>query len=139
MVKKFVQWLAVASKKIKDAYNPKSYTWRMVLVPKPTAEQPYPCILVTLSNGYSKVLFRLADLAAYHRAFDLTLEEEAKITEALGTANIEADKIEEDNRLIYQKRRMVKGAKWVDTATGEVVAEAESILHNTATQGEAHE
>lgn len=128
MVKKFVRWLSVASKKIKDSYNPKSYTWRMVLVPKPTVEQPYPCILVTLSNGFSKVLLRVSSLEEYDAAFTLSVEERAKIEQSLKEANLEADRIEEDMRLLIAKRSLAAGAKIVNTGTGEVLAEAERII-----------
>jgi hypothetical protein len=132
MVKKFVKWLSVASKKIKDSYNPKSYTWRMVLVPKPTVEQPYPCILVTLSNGFSKVLLRVTSLEEYDAAFTLSVEERAKIEQALKDANSEADRIEEDMRLLMAKRSLAAGAKIVNTGTGEVLAEAERIVSNAS-------
>lgn len=130
MVRKFIKWLAVASKKVKDAYNPKSYTWRMVLVPKPTAEDPYPCILITLSNGHNKILLRVTDLAEYDNAFNLSQEERSKIAQALSEATIEADRLEEDNRLIYQKRHLPAGAKIVNTGTGEILAEAEKVLRD---------
>jgi hypothetical protein len=129
--KRFLRLLTMVSKKLHDAYSPKSYTWRMVMVPKPTTEAPYPCILLSLSNGHNKILLRVADLKQYEEVFTLSDEEKASINKALSEANAEADRIEEDMRLLMSKRNLQAGAKIVNTGTGEILAEAEKILHDT--------
>ena len=128
MKKKLVHWLAVVSKRVRDAYSPKNWTWRMLMVPKPTMESPYPCILVSIRNGHSKLFFRVRDLDAYKQAFLLSSNEEAKIIQALSEAQAEADKLEGDIRLIFEKRRLPEGVGLARTDTGEIVAEAERIV-----------
>ena len=123
MPKRLLQWLAVTSRKIRDAYDTKAYTWRMVLVPKPTFQSPLPGILVSLRNGHKKILLRVKSLEDYDRAFTLTAEEREKIRLALFEANREADRIEDDFRHLAEKRRQSS-----DADTGEVMAEAERII-----------
>lgn len=127
-MRKMVQWLAVASKKVKDGFKDKSYTWRMVMVPKPTIASPLPCILVSIRNGHSKLFFRVRSLEDYYQAFRLTTEEEEKIRLALVEANIEADKIEQGMRVIFEMRNLAPGSSIVRTDTGEIIAEAERII-----------
>ncbi len=128
MKKRFLRMLALVSKKLHDPYTPKAYVWRMLFVPKPTQEAPFPCILLTLSNGHSKIMIRFDSLEQYDQAFRLLDEDRANINNALMEANQEADRIEEDIRLVLQKRHLPAGAKIVNTSTGEVLAEAEQIL-----------
>jgi len=128
MGRNLVQWLTIASRKIRDGYAAKSYTWRMVMVPRPSLQAPLPCILITLSNGHKKIMLRVRSLEEYYEAFRLTVEEEEKIRLALAEANREANQIETDMRLLFEKRRMSPGEKWVNPETGEVIAEAERII-----------
>jgi len=128
MGKKIVNWLAQTWRKIYDPYNSKGYTRLTLLVPKPTTEDPLPCILVSIRNGHSKLFFRVSSIAEYKSAFELATEEEERIQEALIQAHKEADKIVNDMKLLIRKNRLPDGVKWVQTDTGEIIAEAERIL-----------
>ena len=132
-MKEKIRFLCLFFKKLKDCYNPKAYTTLSVLVPRPTQSNPLPCILVSLRNGHSKLFFRVENLEAYYRFFELSQETENKLIESIKEANVEADRLESDARLIFQKRHLPEGAKIIQTDTGEVLAEAEKILRE-ATQ-----
>ena len=130
-MKHLVTKLSWVAKKILDVYNPQKYTRVEVFVPKPTMEAPYPCLLVSIRNGHSKLFFRVNDLASYYDFFRLSVEEEARLRVGLERATAEADRLEEDAKLLFQRRHLPEGAQWVRTDTGEVIAEAERILRGT--------
>jgi hypothetical protein len=124
---KFIKWIAVIKKKLHDPYSPKNYAWMSFLVPPPTPELPYACALVTISTGKSKIMIRFNSVAALKSVFTLTADEESRLVIAFNRANFNADKIEEDMRILFQKRHLRDGAQWIQTDTGEVIAQAERI------------
>ena len=126
-MKEKLKFLCLFFKKLKDCYSPRSFTQLSILVPKPNQSNPLPCILVSIRNGHSKLFFRIQDLKAYYNFFKLSEETEVKITEAVKEANQEADKLEEDSRLIFQKRRLPEGVGLARTDTGEIVSENKAV------------
>ena len=126
--RKFLQKLTWFERKIKDPYNPEAYAALELFVPKPTRDHPYPCILVSIRNGHDKLFFRVANVEEYLKAVSISRFTRAKLKNGLISANIEADEIEKDMRLIMQRRRLPEGARIVRTDTGEVIAEAERII-----------
>ena len=129
--KKILRWLVVLRKKIHDPYsNYASYL--TTLVPLPTMEAPYPAILVSIKSGEFKKTIRFNTIEAYKVIFSLEEDEEMRLTEALRKANAEADRIEADMKLIFERRRLAPDAKLVRSDTGEIIADAERILRGEA-------
>ncbi len=117
-----LSWFA---RKIKDYWKSGNYTRLELMVPAPTRDDPIPCILVSIRNGFRKLFFRVPDLATYDEAFKLPQEARDRITNALIEANAQAAQMVEDERLIYLRR---SGIGLVRMDTGEIVSEAERIL-----------
>ncbi len=126
-MKEKIRFICLFFKKLKDCYNPKSFTTLSVLVPKPSQANPLPCILVSVRNGHSKLFFRVQDLEAYYGFFKLPRETEIKLSEALTEANNEADRLEEDSRLVFQKRHLPNGVKLIRSDTGQIISEGSAI------------
>lgn len=128
MKKKYVIKLAGYVKTIVDPYNPKHSTRLEVFVPKPTDEVPLPCVLVSIRNGHQKLFFRAENLKALKDIFKIPKDAKLRIESALVTANIEADKIEQQNKAMFQLRRLPAGVKLVRSDTGEVLEDVEKYL-----------
>ncbi len=122
MKKAYIQKLAWIRKKIADPYNAKAWLDLELFVPKPTRDNPLPCILVSIRNGHSKLFFRLEDVSGFTKGFALTRRMKDRLKLGLVTANIEADEIEKDMRLLMMRRKHPASAL-VDTTTGEFVTE----------------
>ena len=120
--------LAYFKKQIADPYNANFYTVIEVFVPKPTAEKPYPCLLVAIRNGHQKLFFRVASIKELHSTFSIPKSAKLRLAMALVEANHEADRIEQDYKLLFARRHLAEGGQIVRTDTGEVIAEAERIL-----------
>ena len=129
-MKKMMQFLVMVRKKIHDSYSPKNYVWRTVMVPRPTLEVPYPCILVSLSTGpKTKVLVRVTSLEEYDNLLRLTEEERVLVQAALFQANIEVDETEAKMRLAWDiSRKVRKGESIINGTTGEVLGEIADFL-----------
>ncbi len=127
MKRNYIQKLAWVRKKIVDPYNPKAWLDLELFVPKPTRDNPLPCILVSVRNGHSKLFFRLQDVSDFVKGFSLTRRMKERLKLGLVQANAEADEIEKDLRLLMARRKH-PASTLVDTDTGEVIAEAERIL-----------
>ena len=61
-------------------------------------------------------------------AFKLPESARERLSLALVEANHEADRIEQDYKLIFAKRQLAPGGSIVRTDTGEIIAEAERIV-----------
>ncbi len=131
-VKTLLRKIAWFKRKVIDPYSPSNYVELEVFVPKPDKENPLPCILVSIRNGHSRLFFRCANVKEYLKAFSLSREVRARLQTGLLTANIEADEIEKDMRLLFARRKLAPGDRIVNTRTGEVyaegLAEAEGII-----------
>jgi hypothetical protein len=127
MSKGYIQKLAWVRKKIEDPYNAKCYIDLELFVPKPTRDNPYPCILVSVRNGHSKLFFRLRDVSDFVQGFSLSRRMKEKLKDGLAEANLEADQIEQDMKLVFRRRHLKPGEKIVSTETGEIIAEAENM------------
>jgi len=126
--KSYIQKLAWVRKKVQDPFNPTKWIDIELFVPKPTNENPLPCILVSIRNGHSKLFFRLADVAGYTGAFSLSRRMKDKLKAGLQEANIEADEIEHEMKMLFNIR---KGkATVIDSDTGEILSEVERIFRN---------
>lgn len=128
MKKKYVVKLAGYQKKIVDPYNPKHSTLMEVFVPKPTEEAPLPCVLVSIRNGHQKLFFRAESLNALKSIFKIPRDAKLRIESALVTANIEADRIEQKNKAMFELRRLPTGVKLIRSDTGEVLTDIEAYL-----------
>ena len=128
MKKKYVVKLAGYVKNIIDPYAPKYSTRLEVFVPKPTEEVPLPCVLVSIRNGHQKLFFRAESLTALKAIFKIPKDARLRIESALITANIEADKIEQRNKAMFELRRLPPGIKLVRSDTGEVLEDVEKYL-----------
>jgi hypothetical protein len=122
--KNFIRKLAGFERDIPDPYNKGFYTHLEMFVPKPTADKPYPCIIISIRNGHQKLFFRVSSLEEINRAFRVPKDAKVRMKAALAAANAECDRLEEDARLLFAKRRLVSGEKIVNNRTGEVLAEA---------------
>ena len=122
--------LSWVRKKIVDPFNPNAYLNLEIFVPKPTKENPLPCLLVSIRNGHTKLFFRLRDVVDYSKSLSLSRRDKEKLRLGLIQANVEADEIEKDMRLSFARRRLLPGDKIVNTGSGEILAEAERMLNN---------
>jgi hypothetical protein len=124
--KTYIQKLAWVRKKVQDPFNPTKWVDIELFVPKPTTDNPLPCILVSIRNGHSKLFFRLSDVTGYVRAFSISRRMKDKLNAGLQEANIVADEIEHEMKMLFNIR---KGkATVIDSDTGEILNEAERIL-----------
>jgi len=112
----------------RDAYEPKYYTAYTVSVYAPNYNHPYPSVLISQANAGGRLLQRFPDLEIAQQYITIPQDALDRLQDALVTANEIADKIEEDMRLLMQKRHLPAGSKLVNSITGEIVAEAEYIL-----------
>ena len=126
--KKSLVKLAYFTRRIADPYNKGFYTTFEVFVPKPTLETPLPCILIAIRNGYQRLFFRVSSLKEISSSFRIPQSAKGRLAMALVEANHEADKIEQDYKLLFAKRQLSPGSQIIRTDTGEVIAEAERIL-----------
>jgi hypothetical protein len=122
--KTFIRKLAGFERNIPDPYNKGFYTHLEMYVPKPTPDKPYPCIIISIRNGHQKLFFRAASLEEIVKDFRVPKDARVRIKAALEVASAECDRLEEDARLLFAKRRLVAGEKIVNDRTGEVLAEA---------------
>src|SRR3989304_1061819 len=102
-------------RKIEDPYNRNFYTDLEVFVLKPTIEYPLPCILVSIRNGHQKLFFRVGNVKGVLLAFKLPESARERLSLALVEANHEADRIEQDYKLIFAKRQLAPGGSIVRT------------------------
>ena len=120
--------LAYFTYKIRDPYNKEFYTTLEAFVPKPDAQYPLPCILVSIRNGHQRLFFRVSSVKELLLSFKVPKSARERLSNALMTANHEADRIEQDYKLLFAKRQLAPGGSIVRTDTGEIIAEAERIL-----------
>ena len=127
---KRIKKLGGFSRNIEDPYNKGFFTHLEVFVPKPDKDNPLPCILISIRNGHQKLFFRVASIDDITNSFRVPRDARVRLQAALVAANIEADQIEQDARMVFAKRHLAEGGKIVRTDTGEILAEAERIVSN---------
>ncbi len=118
-------------REVRDPYQPQYYTAITCSVYAPTMERPYASVLISIANAGGRVLLRVTDIEAAQRVIWLPLEAIGRLTAAVIKANEQADQVEQDMRVIFERRRLPAGAGLARTDTGEIVAEAERILTDT--------
>jgi len=123
-----IRKLAGFERDIPDPYNKNFHAHIEVFVPKPARDNPLPCILISIRNGHQKLFFRVASVAEISKALRVPRNASVRLKAALVEANYEADRIEQDYRLLFAKRHLLPGGQIVRTDTGEVIAQAERIL-----------
>ncbi len=105
--KGMLTWLR---RKIIDPFRHERYVSICWFVPKPTTEDPYPCLMLSISNGpRSRVMFRFANLQAFDDALYLTGDERARINVQVAEAQFQAAEIWEDKRLTSMRRGLSPG------------------------------
>ncbi|MBI2934905.1 MAG: hypothetical protein HYY29_04970 [Chloroflexi bacterium] len=93
--------LAAAVRDLPDPYKPEYFTHLEVFVVRPTAVDPYPCLLVSIRNGHKKLFFRVVDLSAYDGAFRLSPASRKRLRKGLALARRQAAALIEARRLDY--------------------------------------
>ena len=129
MVKKhFMKRLAWHREKIYDPYDPKYYNVIECIVPEPTRENPYPCILVIFNNAAGHVVMRASTIAEMQLLTgSVPLDIVTRLTTALNKAQIIADEYEDDMRLITERRRLAKLGRKLQHIG--IIEEAENIAN----------
>ena len=131
-----------------DPYKPNMWTACTVSIYKPTYEMPFVSVLVSIANGGGRVLMRTKTLEEAQRRTGMGAEGYERLSVTFTKALDELDKVQRDMRLIYGAKDLPPDAVIVRTDTGQIISEsktdyvvnqAESILHNTATNQEPHE
>lgn len=117
-----IRKLGQVDREIRDPFKPEYYTHLEVFVPKPTLESRLPCILLSIRNGHRKLFFRLKNLNAYDRAFNLTGKERKRLVRGLETAWVQSKKIERYTRLSHNRHPGV--------SADVMLSEAEKIVRD---------
>lgn len=112
----------------KDPYSDKYWTALTCSVLAPSFEHPYASIHVSIANAGSKTLFRIRDIKALRSIFKIPKSHIRRLEDAFINAEYEANRIEADMKLLFEKRHLTGKAKLINTGTGEILAEAEDIV-----------
>ena len=110
-----------------DPYSKDRWSACTVSIYSPTYDRPYVSVLISMANGGGRFLMRTKSLKdAMERVVipDWGIE---RLQLAETQAINELEGINRDLRLLYDAKQ--PGAKIINTETGEVLAEAEKILH----------
>lgn len=130
--KNLMRRLAWYRRKEVDEYNPKYYTVIECIVPLPTMQSPYPCILVAFRNASTNILIRAATIERLKRLTWCPDDVIQRLSLALGEAQKVANQIEEDMRLIMQRRQLANISEPAWQGKVDTVAQAERILQGGA-------
>lgn len=125
---RMIRKLAGFERDIQDPYNPKHYTHIEAFVPLPDRENPLPCILISIRNGHQKLFFRVSSVEEIAKSFKVPRDAKIRMKAALAEANMEADRIEQDYKLIFARRHLPEGVRLIREDTGEVVTGVEKYL-----------
>ena len=112
----------------RDPYEPRYYTAVTCTVMAPNLQRPYVSVLITIANAAGMVKLRVRDIVEARSVIAIPDHAAGKLQAAVDKGNRQADQIERDLRVMFERRKLPEGEGLARTDTGEIVAEADKAV-----------